>query len=430
MSDRDAEKASTTVTRMSKPMGPGSLIIADSYFGSTDAMKELAAEGKYCLFSCNQSRPAYLFKSFLGKSLSKDGDSVTLTGEVPFMETNAEDPETSPTMTSIPFIANGIVSKNRRIWTLANVFSDRVAKQEVEVLVEDNETTDEATYVVETEERPEIRNRYSEMMDYVDRVDQTVASGLAPNRKYHWSQSLMTWELTALLLVNARKMYQSATGDLQMTVPKWKEKIIAVWGGVIDEETKKHPLANLFIGGDGGRCRSCARIVRRKRSTDTTRGCVTCGPICQHCDRVCRKVNCKICDEVNLRCGSSSKTPHEMFFETSTPSRRFPGAYSSQSPREGMPCPSPPLPPIHHPSPSSSSPSSYFSVAESPTPNAENDTISSPPHPTTTPHPNAEIADPVATRKRPRDTVIDVDGEEWISDDDDSDFEDLILGFG
>ena len=151
--------------------------------------------------------------------------------------------------------------------------------------------------------------------------------------------------------------------------------------------------------------------LRRIRSTDTTRGCVTCGPICQHCDRVCRKVNCKICDEVNLRCGSSSKTPHEMFFETSTPSRRFPGAYSSQSPREGMPCPSPPLPPIHHPSPSSSSPSSYFSVAESPTLNAENDTISSPPHPTTTPHPNAEIADPVATRKRPRDTVIDVDGE-------------------
>lgn len=63
------ESSTDTVVRMSDKLDEGSLITADSYFGSLKTVEELSKRGKYCLLSCNVKRPASLFQDLLCKNV-------------------------------------------------------------------------------------------------------------------------------------------------------------------------------------------------------------------------------------------------------------------------------------------------------------------------------------------------------------------------
>jgi hypothetical protein len=156
---RAPERASDTLLKMSKPMPSGSLIAADSYFGGVQAMEGLAHEGKYCLFSCNQQRPAALFKDYLCKELQGDQDMSTAYGSISL-----------PDGKEMPFMANAFMSQKRKLCTLSTVYSAKKSTTEIQCLVADELIDDQATYHVSEEERPEVRNKYSELMDFVDKL--------------------------------------------------------------------------------------------------------------------------------------------------------------------------------------------------------------------------------------------------------------------
>mmetsp|Transcript_28216 Transcript_28216/g.43699 ORF Transcript_28216/g.43699 Transcript_28216/m.43699 type:complete len:185 (+) Transcript_28216:589-1143(+) len=118
----------------------------------------------------------------------------------------------------------------------------------------------------------------------------------------------MTWIFTALLLVNALKMYQSATGDLQMSLTTWRAKLYRAWGGVLDTETGEHGKA---IGrGKKGRCRSCSYFLKHKSTTK--RWCTFCQAICVHCDGECKDEDCKVCFRLYGDNRDRSITAHQL----------------------------------------------------------------------------------------------------------------------
>lgn len=94
--------------------------------------------------------------------------------------------------------------------------------------------------MAEQEERPEVRVVYSKIIEYVDAADQIIGAGLSSNRKRHWSQALKFWEITLLLLLNAKKLYESATGDLSFTPTTWKRSVRRVLGGLDANLNSKH----------------------------------------------------------------------------------------------------------------------------------------------------------------------------------------------
>jgi hypothetical protein len=142
------------------------------------------------------------------------------------------------------------------------------------------------------------------------RVDQAVGEGLASNRKRHWSQSLKTWELTMLLLVNAYKLYLSATGNIEVSPPMWKDRVRRVWGGLPETEDDVHPPASLL--SSQRRCQCCESVSGRR--TLTNRMCNFCGPICKHCDNKCSSLGCKICASFTSS-SESTKSRHTIYFE-------------------------------------------------------------------------------------------------------------------
>lgn len=276
------ESSAATLVRMSDKLDSGSIITADSYFGGLQAVEELSTRGKYCILSCNMKRPASLFHDLLCKELNEDGQSRTLTGSTSGMlRRGREGPR-------VPFMANAFQSKNRKLCTLSNVFSDAPEQTQTECLLEDQEMEDQCRMVEIDETRPQVRQRYSAMMDFVDNADQHITSSLAPFRKHHWTSALVLWALTMTLCVNGKRLYQSATGDGDMTMPAFRDRVRRCLAGLPEGAKDPHPKANT-PGADEyrskGRCRACAHFLSVQ--SRTIRMCEQCGPICKECDKVC-----------------------------------------------------------------------------------------------------------------------------------------------
>jgi Transposase IS4 len=246
------ETASETLLRMSENIeGKGTVITANSYFGGLDSLRTLSARGYSCLFSCNQSRPSSLFRDYMCKNLQK-GESKNVYGQVE----GEEEGEV------IPFLVNTFESKGRKINTLSTVYSPELTEKRIEALIQDMTIEDQCNLVVEDEEQPQVRIACGQMMDFVDRCDQAVFAGLYPNRKDHWSQSLLFWLLTLVLLNNCLKLYVSATENLSITPSRWKDCIVDVLAGLpshFDATATKHPPANKGTrrGSAIRRCQPC-----------------------------------------------------------------------------------------------------------------------------------------------------------------------------
>lgn len=268
------EPTDETLLRMAAPMPPESLICADAYFGSIKAMEKLAKNGKHSLFSCNQSRPSSFFKDGTCAELQKDGDSSTLFGEI----TGKRNGE------KIPFLVNSFQSKGRKLCTMSTVFSDAPIEKEFEILLEDDSEEAQSQYERIKEIRPEVRTKYMEIMDFVDRADQAIAAAICPNRKMHWTTAEKLWEITMLLSVNAKKIYESATGTLNIQGPTWQKMVRRTLLQLPFSEKDEHPCSTKDEKSKScqkRRCRACSQVGKDRR---TILRCPLCGPICKHCE--------------------------------------------------------------------------------------------------------------------------------------------------
>lgn len=296
------EATEDTLLRMSSAMPPNSLICADSYFGSIRAMEKLAKTGKHSLFSMNQSRPSFLFKEGVCSEVRKDGESSTLYGEVSGKRNDEK----------IPFLANAFQSKGRMLCTLSTVYSDAPCEKELEILVEDDSEENQQQFQKLKEVRPEVRIKYAEIMDFVDRADQHINAALSRNRKKHWSTAQKLWEVTMLLVVNAKKIYESATGVADLSGPIWKKMVRRTLLGLPTDEKAPHPLSckSNEIKNSKARCRACSTLFGKDRRTVWR--CSICGPICKYCE--CQN--------------KDGKTPHLEFYQMPASSRSIRRPYT------------------------------------------------------------------------------------------------------
>ena len=173
-------------------------------------MEKLQQEGKHSLFSCSQKRPTYLFHDDLCRSLQKDGDSQAKYGLL-----NGD----------TPFLVNAFQSKGRKLCIMSTCFSDEKTEKEFEILVEDGSEENQSQYEEIKEIRPLVRAKYSEIMDFVDRADQHTMGALVPNRKKHWTTAEKIWEITMLLMVNTRKVFESASSTSDICGSIWQKMI-------------------------------------------------------------------------------------------------------------------------------------------------------------------------------------------------------------
>jgi len=112
------EAADQTLLRMASVLPPGTLICADSYFGSLKALEGLAKQGKYGLFSCNSKQDTFIFKEDLHKKVNGDGESSSLYGSVEGMSGER-----------VPFIANCFQSEGRKLNTMGSVYLDVLSER-------------------------------------------------------------------------------------------------------------------------------------------------------------------------------------------------------------------------------------------------------------------------------------------------------------
>lgn len=266
------EAADQTLLRMSNILPPGTLMVADSYFGSIKALEGLAKSGKYGLFSMNSKRDTAIFRDDLQPKVRNDGESASIFGVLPGL--NGDE---------VPFVANTFRSEGRNLNTLSTCFSDCLAEKELEILVDDGSEEQQQEIRRLTEMRPVVRNEYSKIMDCVDKADQATMANLPRNRKKHWSAAEKIWEITMLLTINAKKLYESASGNITERGSDWKDLLITYLLDRNVEPGQDHPNSAPVKTGSLANCRSC-RVLKKERVRTTWR-CKICGPICKACER-------------------------------------------------------------------------------------------------------------------------------------------------
>ena len=277
---RDAPPETTheTLMRMVR-MGrlpQGTLVTADAYFGGVDGLRALAGAGCHALLSCNVQRPCALFRDGVCRDLHADGDSRTVYGTVP-----------GPDREEVPFLANSFLSKGRKINTMSTVYSDRPVEATVVTMVNDETEEVQSRREEVNELRPEVRMQYQHVMDFVDNADQALHEALLIHRTRSWSTAVMRWVFVMLLSVNARKLHQSATGELlDVSVGKWCTYVYRVLVGKDTDGTHPDSVLPERVPGRPnriGKCKACASVLQRKRPHDTAWRCPMCGPICKEC---------------------------------------------------------------------------------------------------------------------------------------------------
>ena len=126
--------------------------------------------------------------------------------------------------------------------------------------------------------------KYSDMMDFVDNADQYISNALSPFRKHHWTAASVLafslWALTMLLCVNGKRLYQSTTGDGDISMPVFRDGVRRCLAGLPVNVRDAHPSAVPPLSNETRskrRCKSCWYFTREE--SRTIRICNMCGPI-------------------------------------------------------------------------------------------------------------------------------------------------------
>ena len=273
---QDKESPSDTVLKMCKGISKESLIVADSYFGGLKTMEKLSQEGHMCVMSCKQTQPSFLFKDYLIPKCQKDGDCSSVYGVLP---------------DGRPFSANAFVSRGRKLLTLSSAFNTKRSTVTVEAFVQDETEEDQMESSICNEERPEVRNIYSSYMDFNDTGNAAVMALYPSFRKKHWSTSILMWTIMMLLGNNALRLYQSASGKIQLSRTEWVDAVKRILAGEVEEDTNsakklrsKHPCSEKIKGEKDLKCKSCV-YMQASHIARTRFRCSICGPICKLCEK-------------------------------------------------------------------------------------------------------------------------------------------------
>ena len=282
-SDEVSEHAFETFVRMARCVPEDTVVVGDSYFGGLQALEAIVKEGKHVLVSCNSRRPSALNSNYLAKLATENGQSASCYGLV--ADSNGND---------VPFMANICRSEGRNLYTLSTVYSDTPCETSITALVPDKHSTDTDQYVHSscTELRPEVRNRYSDLMDFVDQADSEISQSLTQHRKSHWTTNVTMWILTMLIVVNARRLYLSATVASDRLIQQdsglaeWR---VQVWRAMANAVTPNsvpfgdtHPQSALVPDEASRKCKSCWSS-KHKTQRMTKWQCPSCGHICPTC---------------------------------------------------------------------------------------------------------------------------------------------------
>tara|TARA_R110002050_G_C8919557_1_gene511322 strand:- start:93 stop:1949 length:1857 start_codon:yes stop_codon:yes gene_type:complete len=265
------ESPTATVMKMIRGIAPESLVITDSYFGGMRTLEALSLEGHLGLMSCKQTQPSFLFRDHLMPKCKGDGDCHTSYGVL---------------QNGQPFLANVFMSRKRKLLTLSSAYSVEISSVPIQALVPDETAEDQMEILLGEEDRPQVRNFYSQYMDFNDVGNGAVIRLYPPFRKRHWTTSVMFWIVMMLIGNNAYKLYQSATGSLDMTRKEWVDGVRRVLSGEVEHSFDpsgrkiftRHPESKKMKGAKDLYCKSCTDGERRTRWR-----CPLCGPICKVC---------------------------------------------------------------------------------------------------------------------------------------------------
>jgi hypothetical protein len=113
-------------------------------------------------------------------------------------------------------------------------------------------------------------------MDFTDKGNSAVLTGIPKNRKFHWSSSVVHWFLSMLLVRNGQKCFESAT----------KQKVDPIeWLEYVYLNIAPDPDACLIERATGYlMCRACYRF-HGSDSSRTIWECTSCGRICKKCQK-------------------------------------------------------------------------------------------------------------------------------------------------
>jgi len=136
----------------------------------------------------------------LTSQLHQDNDSSSLFGQIRRGDS------------STPFVANAFQSQGRKLYTLSSAFSDMRQSVDIEAFIDDDNEEQQQIPVHSSENRPEIRVKYSMYMDFNDCANAATLDAMCGTRKHHWSSAVGMWMLPMMACVNGKKCYQSATG--------------------------------------------------------------------------------------------------------------------------------------------------------------------------------------------------------------------------
>lgn len=120
--------------------------------------------------------------------------------------------------------------------------------------------------------RSEVRNIYQDAMDLVDKVDQLLSKCFIRNKKFHWTSPIIMWLVNMLMLINCKKLYESASGNVDVySNNDWLGFVKRQFSG----QNKVHD--RIKFSNSDKRCRLCSRRSRYI--------CEACGPypICKQC---------------------------------------------------------------------------------------------------------------------------------------------------
>ena len=155
----------------------------------------------------------------------------------------------------------------------------------------DDDDTQNRLYEIK-EDRPAVRAAYSNLMGFVDQADLEIALTLPSVKKFHWTTAHLMWLLTALVHVNAKRIYESSTGELSLTVREWQE-MTAKALSTSSEPTK--PAGHGLFKSSRYCYRNCKMCLKRRvknkkgkmvsKCLKTAWTCGICGPMCQSCEK-------------------------------------------------------------------------------------------------------------------------------------------------
>lgn len=257
---RGKESSVDTLRRMAQFSPKGTLIVADSYFGSFKSLIGLIEDGYFALLSCRKDRPRSVFSNFLCHGLP-DQQSASAFGEY----------------NRIPFVAAVTRDEKKFVCTLSTHFGDSEITEEVDQIVEDDTEEHQGYLKRKPQVRVEARARYAKLMDLVDKADAEIFTALSTHKKGHWTSAELIWILTMMLQVNARKLYESSNATY-LSADEWLLLLIENLSNFNDHHIQKAQKRKRRAY-----CKPCYHL--KKKRSRTVWECKAClGAVCKQCD--------------------------------------------------------------------------------------------------------------------------------------------------